>query len=268
MYQFFSLHSGLCSIFIFGAVSLLLQLLVTLSLNSYVKASANMKTTRKKVLVNLKNQFETIYGMDYEIHNTQAYVEKYLLKLKFMGVPYNSLERGPFICAGFVSLLTSGMAFYYYMTKAALQMYIEILFAYVITLVCFFVFFHIFGIKNKKAQIQIQLVDYLENFLANRLIRTKDEERMAEMPQGDSLTDKQREEDDQAVQNVSLERTEEASKELPESDMEMLQRLVREMEEKNSKSKRADVAMTEVALSDDEDPNLELLEEFVQSFLA
>ena len=147
-------------------------------------------------------------------------------------------------------------------------MYIESLFAYVITLVCFFVFFHIFGVKNKKAQIQIQLVDYLENFLANRLIRTKDEERMAEMPQGDSLTDKQREEDDQAVQNVSLERTEEASKELPESDMEMLQRLVREMEEKNSKSKRADVAMTEVALSDDEDPNLELLEEFVQSFLA
>lgn len=263
MYQFFIMHSGMCSVFIFGGVSLLYQFLVAIALNCYVKASANMKTTRKKVLVNLKNQFETIYGMDYKVSNVEAYVEKYLLKLKFVGTPYSFLEHSSILPAGLVTLLAGGEAFYYYVINASVQMYVELLFAYGITLVCFFVFFHIFGIKNKKTQIQIQLVDYLENYLANRLARTRREESFSNVfeeeikrePSEDECFFEKKEEE-----NV-------VDPESAESDMEMLRRLVREMEEKNSKSKRTDIAMTEVAMADD-DPNLELLEEFVQSFLA
>lgn len=83
--EFITNHVFMCSILFVGVFSLILQAFMTLSLKGYVKASANMKTTRKKVMINLKNQFETIYGMDYQVRNIAAYVDKYLLKLRFIG---------------------------------------------------------------------------------------------------------------------------------------------------------------------------------------
>ena len=77
-------HLFMCSIVLFGVLSILLQWIMTLSLKGYVKASSNMKTTKKKLLLNLKNQFETIYGMDYQVRNIAAYVDKYLLKMRFL----------------------------------------------------------------------------------------------------------------------------------------------------------------------------------------
>ena len=47
-------HVFMSSIVLFGAVTIFLQWLMTMSLKGYVKASANMKTTRKKLLMNLK----------------------------------------------------------------------------------------------------------------------------------------------------------------------------------------------------------------------
>ena len=86
-------HLFMCSIVLFGVLSILLQWIMALSLNGYVKASSNMKTTKKKLLLNLKNQFETIYGMDYQVRNIAAYVDKYLLKMRFLGVSYSSWEK-------------------------------------------------------------------------------------------------------------------------------------------------------------------------------
>ncbi len=275
--QFILAHGSMCSIFLFGIVSILIQMIMTLSLNSYVKASANMKTTKKKILLNLKNQFETIYGMDYQVRNTYAYVEKYLLKLKFLGFSYSTWEKAPFLAAGFLTLLAGGEAFYQYMIKKPMDVFVEIGFAYGITLVCFFVFFHIFGVKNKKEQVQIQLVDYLENYLANRLIRTRNGEKeyrilnesmeeafMDGAVENDKIkkeilieekqcTPKEEMPDAQVIEEACEEKEE-------EEDMDMLRRLVKEMEHKEDPQKQ-------IAVSE-EDPNLALLEEFVQSFLA
>lgn len=270
-------HESMCSIFLFGIVSILIQMIMVLSLNSYVKASANMKTTKKKILLNLKNQFETIYGMDYQVRNTYAYVEKYLLKLKFMGVSYSAWEKVPFLAAGILTLLAGGEAFYQYMSKKPTDVLVEIGFSYGITLVCFFVFFHIFGIKNKKEQVQIQLVDYLENYLANRLIRTRNGEkeyRVLNESMEEAFMD-EAVDNDRIRKEILIEEKERSSKEENpasqvveedckenegEEDMDMLRRLVKEMEHKEDSQKQ-------IAVSE-EDPNLALLEEFVQSFLA
>ena len=61
--EFIMEHQCMSSILLFGLVSLLLQAMMVLSLKGYVRASANMKTTKKKIMLNLKNQFETIYDM-------------------------------------------------------------------------------------------------------------------------------------------------------------------------------------------------------------
>lgn len=282
--EFILNHVFMSSILLVGVVSLLLQAIMTLSLKGYVKASANMKTTKKKVMLNLKNQFETIYGMNYQVRNTAAYVDKYLLKFRFVGFSFSSWEKLPFLSAGIVTLLTVSGIFYGYIKKVKSMEQFEILFAYGIVLACLFIFFHIFGIKSKKQQMQIQLVDYLENYLANRLIRTKEGKKELRLL-------------DEDVENAFMENS--AGKKSAEQtvnmeeDMEMLKRLIREVEtgkDNNDKKKptqdgvhrqegsdkketgnnEADSGQ-EVAIAKEGEPGeaeIELLEEFVQSFFA
>ncbi|MBR1866096.1 MAG: hypothetical protein IJ801_06285 [Lachnospiraceae bacterium] len=284
--EFIENHMFMSSILMLGAVSLLLQAMMTLSLKGYVKASANMKTTRKKVMINLKNQFETIYGMDYQVRNIAAYVDKYLLKLRFLGFSFSTWERVPFLTAGLATLLAGVEAFYGYRTGAGVQTQVEILFSYGVLLVCLFVFFHIFGIKSRKEQIQIQLVDYLENYLTNRLIRTKegskqlkllDDEMEAAFMEGSAEPDTLKSAMQEDVKKNST---------TMEEDMDMLTRLLRDMDAQRKEPVQDMVAASheqsepragdglpeaEDAAKAQADPiasEIELLEEFVQSFLA
>lgn len=284
--KFVTEHECMSSILLFGAVSLLLQAMMVLSLKGYVRASANMKTTKKKIMINLKNQFETIYEMGYQIRNTAAYVDKYLLKLKFMGFSFSAWEKAPFLAAGIVSLLAGAEAFYGYMTGMELSAQIEILFAYGVVLVCLFVCFHIFGIKSKKQQIQIQLVDYLENYLANRLLRTKDDVKMLDEQVESALIEGQ-------VKNSEAAPGEEENIEAAagnmEEDVEMLRQLIRDMDtgkrsdsekqkrhqEQSQRESSQQIAasheeqdMEQPELAESEESEIDLLEEFVQSFLA
>lgn len=286
--EFIMNHVFTSSILLVGLLSLLLQAIMTLSLKGYVKASANMKTTRKKVMINLKNQFETIYGMDYQVRNIAAYVDKYLLKLRFIGVSFSTWEKLPFLSAGIATLLTVGGIFYGYMTKVENAEQIEILFAYGTVLACLFMFFHIFGIKSRKQQIQIQLVDYLENYLTNRLIRTKEGNKELKMLDSD-------------VENAFMEKSAGKKEQTPEQtvnmeeDVAMLKRLIREVEtesdeksgkqmeeNKNHGKAKSEKTMADIREDDSEresaaakeaeekteESEIELLEEFVQSFLA
>lgn len=172
--EFVMEHLFLCVILLFGVCSIFIQWIMTLSLKDYVKASANMKTTKKKVMLNLKNQFETIYDMEYRVRNVSAYVDKYLLKLRFLGITFSTWEKMPALSAGVTTLMAGGMAFYTYNTKGSIETLIEILFSYAVVLACLFLSHHIFGIKSKKQQMQVQLVDYLENYLTNRVMRNQE----------------------------------------------------------------------------------------------
>lgn len=268
-------HMCMCSILLFGVVSVLLQMMVNLSLQGYVRASANMKTTKKKIMINLKNQFETIYGMGYQVRNTGAYVDKYLLKMKFMGLSYAAWEKSWFIAIGLVTLLAGGEAFYGYIHHALPGEQMEILFSYGVVLVCFFVSFHIVEIKGKKKQIQIQLVDYLENYLANRLIRTKEGAKELK------LLNEEMEEAfiDNAARNKDLKQVILQEEKNTDEDVSMLYQLLKDMENGRkgslSDSKEQIAASKETKLQDKEnqtsepvDSDVALLEEFVQSFFA
>lgn len=257
-------HECMSSILLFGLVSLLLQAMMVMSLKGYVRASANMKTTKKKIMINLKNQFETIYGMGYQVRNTAAYVDKYLIKLKFMGISCSVWEKAPFLAAGLVTLIAGVEAFYGYMTKAPTSLLVEILFSYGVVLVCFFVFFHIFGVKSKKQQMQIQLVDYLENYLANRLLREKDEIKVLDEQMEDAFMEGSAKNPD--LKRVILEEERQrksaiASTTETEEDVEMLNHLLREKSRNHAKADEEKEISSEVS-------DVDLLEEFVQSFLA
>ena len=219
--SFITEHVFMCSILLFGAVSIFMQGIMALSLRGYVKASANMKTTKKKVMINLKNQFEAMCDMNCSVRNVAAYVDKYLLKLRFMGITFSGWEKMPALSAGVVTLMAVGTAFYTYSTGGRVSVFVEILFAYGVVLACLFLTHHILGVKSKKQQIQIQLVDYLENSVTNRVMRNQESSREGKV--------------------------------LP-SSVDDADSPVEEVEEQVAVSK--------------EPTDIELLEEFVQSFLA
>lgn len=246
--EFVMEHVFMCSILLFGACSIFIQWIMTLSLKNYVKASANMKTTKKKVMINLKNQFETIYDMNYRVRNVSAYVDKYLLKLRFMGITLSSWEKMSAMSAGIVTLIAAGTAFYTYTIGGTTTTLIEILFAYGVVLACLFLSHHIFAVKSKKQQMQIQLVDYLENYLINRVIRNQTDSKELKLL------------------DASME---EAFMEGAARNDELKQVILQEEKEKaasettsNEKEPDKEIAASK-ELSD-----VDLLEEFVQSFLA
>ncbi len=308
-------HLFMCSIVLFGVLSILLQWIMTLSLKGYVKASSNMKTTKKKLLLNLKNQFETIYGMDYQVRNIAAYVDKYLLKMRFLGVSYSSWEKAPFLSVGLATLLAGGELFYGYWTGQPKTLFVEIGFAYGAICVCEFVFYHLCAVHNKRQQIHIQLVDYLENYLTNRLMRSLVENKQLKMLDADMeaafmdgsvknkeiknvILEEEKKKGRKEKREAEQEKLQETYKgeEDAEEDMEMLKRLLREMgkrqtadDEKTGQdiegaivsqrvsqtdstrdSRKNEEIQDEVAVADEnmEPSDIELLEEFVQSFLA
>jgi hypothetical protein len=160
-------------------------------------------------------------------------------------------------------------------------------------LACLFICFHIYGIKSKKQQIQIQLVDYLENYLTNRLMRTKEGSREWK------ILDEETENALVAGKGAEVLQADEDTVDL-DADMEMLKRLLRQVEHKESggtqnKKEMETLGYAEVSQADSgkiaqereaavsveiepeeiitqeltpEESELELLEEFVQSFLA
>ncbi len=267
------------AIVICAAAGILLQWFMVLSLKGYVKASANMKTTKKKVMINLKNQFEAMYEMNSRVRNMDVYVDKYLIKLRFLGITYSGWEKLPYLAAGAVMVLMIFGAYYGYGNKASNIYYAEIITAGGISLVCLYFFYHIFGVKTRKRQIHIQLVDYLENYLANRLDKkadTKDkwqdiDEEMEEVLsqsrqeilEKDS-PEKEMSEDDGDEDNILKDEPANGKTSTMEEDMDMLKRLIREMDA----NKEADKASVEVAAADEDMSEVELLEEFVQSFLS
>lgn len=268
--DFIGNHVYMSSILFLGLVSLLFQLMVTISLKGYVKASANMKTTRKKIMINLRNQFEAIYGINNQIHNINVYVEKYLFKMRFLGYTFWEWEKLPFLTAGIITLFAGGEAFYSYRMKENLDVQMEILFAYGIVMVSLFICFHIFGIKGKREQIQIQLVDYLENYLTNRLIRMQGEDvgedkiESFEIEDVDTVENTERRMDSMNQEEFSEDVIENSEM---EKDMEMLKRLIKKMDKDVDQGEAKEIAASKEP-ERTEESEIELLEEFVQSFLA
>ena len=253
MMEYVMNHLFMSGILVFGGISVLMQWLVNVSLKGYVKASANMKTTRKKIMINLKNQFETIYEMNYSVRNVSAYVDKYLLKLRFMGGTFSFWEKAPSLSAGLVTLIAAGCAFYTYISGGSTTVLVEILFSYGVVLACLFLFAHIFAVKSKKQQMHIQLVDYLENYLINRVTKGQDNSK------------------EWKFLNFSME---EAFMEGTAKNEELKRVILEEEKElekrgKANSDKKALEGVVELEVAAAKEPSeIELLEEFVQSFLA
>lgn len=157
--------AGVC---IWGVLS---KLLVQGKLHRLLKASENMVATTQRQLRTIRNHYEKNLNMDLQVYNIQAFVDKYLLKLKLCGIPiriWDSMTTE----AAFLTVAVGGIGIINTIHKGYGEgVVFSILFAMIISCACLLSFENIFRIENSFDRLQANIEDYLENNLKNRLGR-------------------------------------------------------------------------------------------------
>lgn len=227
--EFVSKHIYMCVLLLLGGIGVVIQGCVERVLHGYVKASDHMETTKKKNLLHLRKEFETIYGLECQVRNPKAYVEKYLLKLRFMGISYGYWDKLSELTISCVSVVAAGELLHAYWRNQLVNNLTEIIFVYGMMVACLVLAKHIYGVKSKKEQVQIQLIDYLENYVTNRLIKGKEmvsqtsHNEIADADQSDNLQPQMISEENQVA--VAREEMEEESS-MAAADAELLEEFV------------------------------------------
>lgn len=72
-----------------GCIGLIGRAVMSSYLARLAKAAERMGTTRKKALLEIRKRYEDIASLDVDIHDTAAFVDKYIDRLKIGFVPVN-----------------------------------------------------------------------------------------------------------------------------------------------------------------------------------
>lgn len=157
--------AGLC---FFGVLS---KLLLQGKLHRLLKASENMASTKERQIRTIRNHYENNLNMDLQVHRIRAFVEKYILKLKYGGIPIRiwdavALEAAMLsIAAGGIGIINAIHRNY------GEQVIAEILVAAILSGAVLLTIENLFRIDNFYERIEANIEDYLENNLKNRLGR-------------------------------------------------------------------------------------------------
>lgn len=147
----------------------IIQLLLNRFYNALITETDNMTTTEVDILYQCKKKFSNCYRLHNGVVNVSVFVDKYLSKIK-MGrfkvstwkhlsgqlVLLSILAAGIGACLGIMGGKTLG----------------EILPFYIVSMLDLYIFFAVSGfvdIEEKKKVLKINLVDYLENHMGNKL---------------------------------------------------------------------------------------------------
>ena len=156
-------------ILILFMISILLQIIIGRFFSNLIKETENMASTDKELLHQCKRKFTNCYKMNAGVLNVPVFVDKFLNKLTIGKLSITSLKHlsgqlmllsvfvaGIGACRGIVVGETLG----------------EILPFYIISLFGLYVYFSVSGaidISGKRRILKINMVDYLENNMVNKL---------------------------------------------------------------------------------------------------
>lgn len=157
--------AGVC---LWGMLS---KLLLQGKMHQLLKASENMASTTKRQIRTIRNHYENSLNMDLQVHNIQAFVDKYLLKLRFCGIPIRIWDSMA-IEAALLTVAVGGIGIINSIHKTyGEETVFSILVATIISCACLLSIENIFRIENSFDRLQANIEDYLENNLKNRLGR-------------------------------------------------------------------------------------------------
>ena len=147
------------------------KLILQGKLHRLLKAAENMGTTKERQMRTIRNHYENSLNMDLQIYNIQAFVEKYILKLKYGGISIRVWDSAPLEMA-MLCVATGGIGMIHAIHRGyGEQVIAEILIATIVSCVILLTLENLFRIETFYERMEVNIEDYLENNLKNRLGR-------------------------------------------------------------------------------------------------
>lgn len=181
--------------------SIICQIVMGVIYHRLIWETEHMSTTTNKSLQQLKLKFSGCCKMNEKVSNVSVFVDKYLSSIKFGGMSLSILKHlsGQLML---LSVLIAGIGACLGIINN--ENFFSIAPYYVVSflgLYCYFAVASIVDIPGKINILRINLVDYLENHLANRLEQTELDMQLI-MPEKQENTEKH-DSPDQAVDQKS-----------------------------------------------------------------
>ena len=170
MLSIFTEHKILTGlILILFIISILLQIIIGYFFNTLIRETESMASTDRELLRQCKKKFTNCYKMNSGVLNVPIFVDKFINKMKIGKLSVTGLKHlsgqlmllsvfvaGVGACRGIIMGETLG----------------EILPFYIISLFGLYIYFSISGvidIAGKRRVLKVNMVDYLENNMVNKL---------------------------------------------------------------------------------------------------
>ena len=151
------------------SLSIICQISMGVLCHKLIRDTENMSTTSNKSLQQLKLKFSSCCQLHEGISNIPVFVDKYMNKIKVNGISLATLKHlsGQLVL---LSVLISGIG----ACKGIVlgESVIYVIPYYIISflgLYCYFAISSLVDISGKTKILRTNLIDYLENHLANRL---------------------------------------------------------------------------------------------------
>ncbi len=156
-------------VFILFIAAIILQILISRYYSILIQETENMATTRVPILCQCKRKFSNSYRLNNGILNVPVFVERYLNKIRFGKIKVSTWKHisGQLIL---FSVFTAGLGACLGIIQGSTLG--EILPFYIVSMFGLYFYFAISGavdINEKKEVLKINLVDYLENHMGNKL---------------------------------------------------------------------------------------------------
>ena len=189
------------------SLSIICQISMGVLCHKLIKETENMSSTPNKSLQQLKLKFSSCCKLHEGISNIPVFVDKYMNKIKVNGISLATLKHlsGQLVL---LSVLISGIG----ACKGIVlgESVIYVIPYYIISflgLYCYFAISSLVDISGKTKILRTNLIDYLENHLANRLEQTSLDLKLVEGKE----TDKEEKTSPEISENMDMQNKQESS---------------------------------------------------------
>ena len=154
---------------VFMVIGILYQIAIGVFYQKMIQETDNMSGCENKILKQCKEKFVTCYKMNGGVSNIPVFVDKYINRIKFCGMGFNFMKHlsGQMMLAG-VFIAGFGVC------KGIVEgrRFVDLLPFYIICLFGIYLFLSITAIVDmpgRRQMLKTNLMDYLENHIAERL---------------------------------------------------------------------------------------------------
>ena len=154
---------------VFLSLSIIFQTIAGVMIHVLLQESENMSMIRSNALKQCRQKYVNYYKLNGRMINTTVYVDKFIKKLKLLGIPLTRY------------LQLSGQMMFFFILSTGISIFLQLSFGktlfdmvpyYLISILGLYLYFSVMSFTNleeKKNLLKINLVDYLDNHLCPRL---------------------------------------------------------------------------------------------------